>query len=979
MPSSIRSRSLSRACWVIFVTATIWLPHAAWGEDTRSVLTPSINDFGGTGLLQMPNARFQDDGEFSLGASFVDPYTRGYLTLQGLPWIEGTFRYTDIGNRLFSNRPAFSGDQTFKDRSVDVKVRLLEETSGLPQIAVGLRDLGGTALFGSEFLVASRRYYNWDFTLGMAWGNAGTRGHLPNPLGFLSDRFETRSGGVGAGGVGLSFFQGERVSVFGGIEYLTPLDGLRLKLEYDGNDYQSEPRKNRFETNLPINFGAEYDLFPWFRISAGLERGNKFMLRGSVHANLNTDKGPPKIDRPAPSVPPRKGKTKRRDAGNGAKASALVGVGAAAVGRTVLEAEGYAVAVDRLFDKLERLGFEISDVAFDGHEAIVRVPVESSEPTDGSLAEAALAVAGIGLTRPLDMLTFVSTKDGVDLARTSFKTADLKRSKGLTGSAIALVKPPAPEWAVPFQIFDPNRRVADAIFATLDHAGLSAGEFSLDGSQATIVLEDEAALPSNETLTQLSQAIGENVNGSMRIKSVTFVAEVTDAEEVHRTFEVPDQPRTEIQLARSNEELGFEYAGRPAWTGADRAGSAKDSMQRFAAKVFAELVQYGFLGERLDLDGARATLYFSQFKYRNPAKAIGRAARVVARHAPPDVEEISLVLGELGIPVLRTTILRKDLERALMYAGSPEEIWHNAIIDAAEVPAPGKGVVNDARYPQYSWSILPRLRQHVGGPDAFYFYQVWAQGSAGVALGPGLTVNGSVGVNLINNFDTLKLESDSVLPHVRSDIKDYLKEGEQWIGSLNVDYITKLAPEWYGRLSAGLFELMFGGIGGEVLYRPVGKRWAAGFDVNYVRQRDFDGKLGFQEYDVVTGHLSYYHRLPFYEVLATVRAGRYLAKDVGATLELSKTFESGVTFGIFATKTNVSAEEFGEGAFDKGFFVSVPMDLFFASPTRQHGGLTFRPLTRDGGQFLAIPQPLYGVTDGADASAVGRGWAELLE
>ncbi len=343
------------------------------------------------------------------------------------------------------------------------------------------------------------------------------------------------------------------------------------------------------------------------------------------------------------------------------------------------------------------------------------------------------------------------------------------------------------------------------------------------------------------------------------------------------------------------------------------------------------------------------------------------------------MEEISLVLAELGIPVSRTTILRKDLERALMYAGSPEEIWHNAIIDAAEVPAPGKGVVNDARYPQYSWSITPRLRQHIGGPDAFYFYQTWLQGAAGVELGPGLTVNGSVGVNLFNNFDGLTQESNSVLPHVRSDIKDYLKEGEQWIGSLHTDYITKFGPEWYGRLSAGLFELMFGGVGGEVLYRPVGKRWAAGLDVNYVRQRDFDGRLGFQDYDVVTGHLSYYHRLPFYDILATVRAGRYLAKDVGATLELSRTFENGVTFGIFATKTDVSAEEFGEGQFDKGFFVLVPLDLFFASPTRQHAGLTFRPLTRDGGQLLSIPQPLYWVTDGADASPIGRGWAELLE
>ncbi|MFQ6017546.1 MAG: YjbH domain-containing protein [Kiloniellaceae bacterium] len=970
---------MPRAWRAVVLATTVALPHAAWGAEPTPAFTPSVNDFGGTGLLQMPNARFQDDGELSLGISSIDPYTRGYMTLQGLPWLEGTFRYTDIRNRLFSNRPKFSGDQTAKDRGADLKVRLQEETSDLPQIAVGLRDIGGTTLFGSEFLVASRRYYNWDFTLGLAWGNAGTRGHLPNPLGFLSDRFKTRTGGLGAGGIGLNFFQGDRVSVFGGIEYLTPLDGLRLKVEYDGNDYQKEPKRNRFETDLPVNFGAEYDLFPWFRMSAALERGNEFMLRGSVHANLSTDMGPPKVDRPAPLVPQRKSKTRPDYAGNEPGASAFVAAETAVAAGGASDAQAMAAAVDRLFDKLERLELDVSDIEFDGQQAILRVPAEGSRPSDAWLAEAALEVGRARLTGPLETVTFSATLGGLDISRTSLATADLERSKGLTGSAIALVKHPGPEWAAPFRLFDPNLQVADAVFAALEQAGLSADEISLDGSQVTIVLEDEATLPTDDTLVELTQAIGENFNAAMTVGSVAFVAEGTDLDVARRTFEVPERPYTDRQLAQGGDASGFELAALPSHRGIEGADTGNESMRRFAAAVFAELEQHGFFGERLDLDGLRATLYFSQNKYRNPARAVGRAARIVARHAPPHVEEISLVLAELGIPVLRTTIQRKDLERALLYAGSPEEMWQNAIIEAAATPASGTGIVNLERYPQFSWSVLPRLRQQIGGPDAFYFYQIWAQGSAGLALGPGLTVNGSVGVNLFNNFDALKLKSDSVLPHVRSDIKDYLKEGEQWIGNLHADYITKLAPEWYGRLSAGLFELMFGGVGGEVLYRPVGQRWAAGLDVNYVRQRAFDGRFGFQDYDVVTGHLSYYHRLPFYDILATVRAGQYLAKDKGATLELSRTFENGVTFGVFATKTNISSEEFGEGKFDKGFFVSVPMDLFFASPTRQHGGLTYRPLTRDGGQFLAIPAPLYSVTNPSDASAVGRGWAALLD
>lgn len=869
-----------RTRWPTLILAIfIACPTAARGDEWGREYTPSINDFGSTGLLQMPNARFQDDGELNLGVSHVEPYTRGFITLQGLPGLEGTFRYTDISNRLFGPK-SFSGDQSFKDRSADIKYLVSEESAFFPQIAVQLRDLGGTDLFGSEFMVASKRYYNWDFTFGLAWGNGGNRGTLANPFCSISNSFCDRGESGGAGGFNVDFFRGERMAVFGGIEYLTPLEGLRLKVEYDGNDYQDEPLGNVFDTDLPVNFGAEYDLLSWLRISAALERGNQFMIRGNLHSNLNTDQGVPKQDSPPPPVTPRKGRIDRGQAGNPPATMAFV---------DTQDATERVLSSNRLFEKLKRFGLKVSGIDFEGRSAVLRIPVEGSRPTDALLANAALAVARAGLKGPVDRVTFVATREGRDLSQTSFKAADLERSMSLTHSAMALVEPSNPEWIALFEQPGPS----------------------------TERPEDD-----DRTVT----------NGAAL-----------------------DPPA---------------------------AANAKDGtvpLDRIAGKIFAELEQQDFQGERFDVDGLRATLHFSQSKYRNPAQAIGRAARVVARHAPPRVEEISLVIMEAGLPVSRTSILRKDLEQAAVYAGSPEEVWQHTVVDAAPLPDPDRGVVNTSRYPDFDWSIFPRLRQQIGGPDSFYFYQLYGEAAAGVELARGLSVSGAIGVNIINNFNDLDLESDSQLPRVRSDIAQYLKEGEQWIDNLHADYLTKLDPEVYGRLSAGIFELMFAGVGGEVLYRPVGKRWAVGLDANYVRQRDFDGRFGLQDYDVVTGHLSYYHVLPFYDILATVRGGRYLAKDWGGTLELSRTFDNGVTFGVFATKTNVSAGEFGEGKFDKGFFISFPLDLFFTTPTRQRAGLTFRPLTRDGGQFLIKPKPLYGVTSGADYRAISDGWDDLLD
>ena len=46
-------------------------------------------------------------------------------------------------------------------------------------------------------------------------------------------------------------------------------------------------------------------------------------------------------------------------------------------------------------------------------------------------------------------------------------------------------------------------------------------------------------------------------------------------------------------------------------------------------------------------------------------------------------------------------------------------------------------------------------------------------------------------------------------------------------------------PEiWYPKLDFGYLEEMYGGIGGEVLYRPFNKRYALGLVAHKVKQRE---------------------------------------------------------------------------------------------------------------------------------------------
>lgn len=64
-----------------------------------------------------------------------------------LDWFEATLRYTDVRTRLYSPYEQFSGDQTYKDKSMDFKFRLWQESDYLPQVSLGFRDLMGTGLF----------------------------------------------------------------------------------------------------------------------------------------------------------------------------------------------------------------------------------------------------------------------------------------------------------------------------------------------------------------------------------------------------------------------------------------------------------------------------------------------------------------------------------------------------------------------------------------------------------------------------------------------------------------------------------------------------------------------------------------------------------------------------------------------------------------------------------------------------------------
>jgi membrane-associated phospholipid phosphatase len=344
---------------------------------------------------------------------------------------------------------------------------------------------------------------------------------------------------------------------------------------------------------------------------------------------------------------------------------------------------------------------------------------------------------------------------------------------------------------------------------------------------------------------------------------------------------------------------------------------------------------------------------------------VDRVAAVLNRDAPPEIDRFSLVYRRGGVE-LAEHVVDRDAWAAEQTRPMPPYERLEAVIARPPEPPPAGSKVFEQRRPRFENSFGGDLIYTLGGGNAFVLYQISAVERARLWIRDDTWIRGKLRLRLIDNYDRFQIRGVSDLPHVRTDVREYLTTSRFTLPVLQMTHIGRITDKQYYSVYAGYLEEMFGGVGTEWLYRPFGGKSAVGVDINYVRQRDFEQDLGFRDYRVATGHATLYYDTGWNDVLATISAGRYLARDVGATFQLSRVFRNGVAVGAYVTKTNVSAAQFGEGSFDKGLFVSIPFDALLTRSTGSVAYLLYQPLTRDGGAKLARADSLYNITSVRD-------------
>ena len=680
-------------------------------------MKPSFSNFGGIGLIKNPSARLHENGTVAFSWTHDYPYLRGSIVAYPFDWLETSFQYTDVNNQLYSEIPEFSGSQSLKDKSFDAKIRIIKERYLIPEISLGFRDIGGTGIFSSEYVVASKFINNFDFTLGIGWGTL-SRYSVSNPFSLISQRFDKRNKNNSEQGGEFNFntfFSGDP-GIFGGVEYFfANKNGLRLKLELDATDYAIEGPKP-LKQSSPINLSFVYPISD-FQLKFGYIQGNKLTFGFSYSPQL-------------------------------------------------------------------------------GKKSSSRTKINKYEPVDNA-----------------EIVQRVVSRDKRNLYR-----------------------------------------------ASLEY---------------------------------------------LRRRDIY------------------------LQLANLNE------------------------------------------------DEKKYTVAFSEQNFISYPIAIGRTLRFMNEITPDDIKTLEVVNLNARMGIYKTTVSRSDLDWSIRNEDTAV-LLDNALIEPYNLKLNEFEYQPTRKLPAYFYQIGPDLRSQIGGPDGFFFGDLRIQMDAEIIPADKMSIifKGSVGVT--NNMGELKLASDSVLPHVRTDIVQYLKQSRDVaIERLQLNYYWNPFKDIYAKISGGIFESMFAGLGGEILYRPFYSNFALGVEAWSLHQRSYDQLFDFRDYKTVSGHATFYYEEPKTNILFKISGGRYLAKDSGFTFDFSRRFKSGLMMGAFFSLTDISKEEFGEGSFDKGFYFWIPVQLFSSDYKKSMSGWGLRPLTRDGAARLIHGYHLYGVTDQSSYQNIKRDWDDF--
>ncbi len=424
-----------------------------------------------------------------------------------------------------------------------------------------------------------------------------------------------------------------------------------------------------------------------------------------------------------------------------------------------------------------------------------------------------------------------------------------------------------------------------------------------------------------------------------------------------------------------NEEL----RSKPSFNPTIKKSTIKNDKKSFYDDLLSNLNSNNLYLQTAKLDNKNLKVSISSSEHRNSMRSASYAAYISKQVS--DLNDIDLSIIDIshinaGIQLNEISFIANHLDEN---SSVPVEVVKyytdfNRVEPNDYLTNEFKPTVN---FPAFFSSLSPTIVSHIGNPEKFFYGGLSLQFISEVQFKRNIILSSELNYSLYNNVTDTISGPGSEMQHVRTDIVQYLKNDGFYISAMQLDYIWSPKKNLYAKISGGIFERMYGGIGTEFLYKPFDKNFTVGLELFKVKQRSFDQDFSFQDYTTTTGHLNLSYILPL-GIEANLSFGRYLAKDDGYTFDLSRRTKSGFKSGIYFTRTDVPKELFGEGSFDKGFYFQIPMDLISKNYRGNYSTFKLSPLTRDGGAKLLHQKDLKGLIHNSSLIELNRNWNGFL-
>lgn len=364
-------------------------------------------------------------------------------------------------------------------------------------------------------------------------------------------------------------------------------------------------------------------------------------------------------------------------------------------------------------------------------------------------------------------------------------------------------------------------------------------------------------------------------------------------------------------------------------------------------------------------------------RYREEEEVRKRMEHVLAALTPSNISRVIAVTEADGVPIQEYSFRRIDLKRYAEGRLGNDEF--RIIAPPKEVSSAPEKYASALLYQRKKaiWILTfrPWFRSFLGSSTGKFKYEV------GLALNPEGYLMDQIYYNFCGTY-TIKSSAQSVnsqdlinpsrIINVRTDSILYNQSGSFHLAFAYLQKSWNLGKGWFSRLALGYFEHAYAGLAWEALYYPVNVNWAVGFEAATLLKRGYYG-LGFQRkirklteegpiYLPYTGlqyFADFYYQYWPLNLDFKVSIGQFLARDKGIRIDGGRTFSSGLRVGLWYTLTNAEDVVNGGRYYDKGFSITMPLDLFLAKSSRTRIGYSMSAWLRDCGAISATGKSLY--------------------